>query len=480
MHRSSRNASVAAWLWIATGFGLWSCSEAAPPSEHEPAPTLLELPVVTDRSALDPGVERDLDAALAAAKAAPESVEDRFALALFLDANSLLEPAYQAYQQTRQLDPGHARAAYHAARMLRALGRFEPAREQMERALELAPQVASVHRRSGEWWLQDGEFEAARAAFNRCRSLDSSQPDGTLGLARLALLNEDFESAEALAREVLEARPEVPYAHHLLGTALRDQGRGTEAEAAFAQAGDGVPVWNDPWVDEVEAHLSGSGRLLVEAQACLEKGLFEQACTRLVQLHAQTPDDVTVQGMWTAALTKLGRHEEALEMLLAARARQPEHFRIELNLAIVRWKQGKLDLAEQHLERSLVLNPAHEAVFMVQGQVLGDRGDREGAIRAFESALQLGGEPRRILPRLGKLQMDLQRWDVAVQTYARATAENPRDASLQATLAGCLAEFGDLPAARTSLSRARELDASLALLPMIEARLEELSGADQP
>jgi tetratricopeptide (TPR) repeat protein len=470
------------WLPATLCLTLWSCADSSAPGPVDGVANGIAIPLPSslDLTTLDPGVALAVEGARAAVDRAPQDAGLRLELGMILDANSMHEAARETYLQSTQLAPQQARAHYHGARMLRELGRFELSRESLERVLELAPQYAPAHRRSADWYLQAGEFDAAAAGFTRVCELKPDWPDGALGLAHLALLREETQKAAVLAGEVSTAHPKNTYAQYLLGCALRDLGHAAEAQEAFARAAGGTPRWRDPWVDEVEARLSGYSRIMVEAKACLEQGLFEEACKRLAILHAQTPDDVTVQGMWTAALTKLSRHDEALRMLLAAGARQPEHFRIELNLAIVRWKQGQLELAIEHLQRSIELNPSHGAVYMVQGQVLGEMKDRRGAIEAFETALRLGSAAQRVLPRIGRLQMAQQSWGPAAKTYQRAAKEMPRDASIQAALAGCLIEAGDRAGALAALARARQLDPHQKLLPMIEARMAELKPGKKP
>ena len=480
----SRDLSRHRCWWLAALLLAGGCGDPAPSGLVSSADVIesqrLAPPVLPEGTDLDPGVALVIEAALGKVREHPMDVGLRFELGMTFDANSLLEAASEAYEQTLQLDPRHARAHYHLAGKLRDLGRLKQAQASLERALELAPDYAAGHRRLGDWSTQAGELDAAERAFTRVSELQAEWPDGKLGLAHVALLREQPKRAAALAREVIAVHPQSTYAQHLLGSALRDLGQPAAAKEAFARAQGSVPLWRDPWLDEVEARLAGSSRLMVEAKACLAQGLYEEACERLTVLHAQDPDDVTVQGMWTAALTKLAKYDAALDLLLEARTRQPQHFRIELNLAIVRWKQGELDLAMQHLTRSVELNPTHEAVYMVQGQVLGERNDVKGAIGAFEKALSLGTDAQRVLPRIGRLQMALQEWGAAAEAYGRAVQAMPQDASMHATLAGCLVELGDLAGAKASLARARSIDPTEKLLGMIDARVAELNSGKQP
>jgi tetratricopeptide (TPR) repeat protein len=463
-------------------FVIWSCAESnvAPSAQGEGLSTEVGLPMAVDLHLLEPGVAQAVGARLEKVRESPAEAAPRFELGMVYDANSLYEAAQEAYSQTVQLDMEHGQAHYHSARMLRELGRLDESRLAIDRALELEPRYAPAHRRSAEWYLQSGDFDAAERGFTRVRELEPLWPDGILGLAHLALVRDDPQDAADMAREVIAAYPKSSYAQHLLGSALRDMGHPDEAEAAFALAAGGVPAWRDPWVDVVEARLSGHSLSMVAARTCLERGQFEEASERLAVLHARDPDDVTVQGMWTAALTGLERYDEALQMLMAARARQPEHFRIELNLAIVHRRRGDLDLSLEHVQRAIELHPGHPAVYMVQGRVLRDRQEAAKAITALEMALRLGEDPRRVIPRIGSLQVSLQRWADAAVTYERATQEMPEDASLQATLAGCLAEAGDHEGALAALSRARAIDPDHQLLSEVEARVAELKAGRRP
>ncbi|MFT5287156.1 MAG: tetratricopeptide (TPR) repeat protein [Planctomycetota bacterium] len=459
-----------------------ACSDSNVISSHddEPAKVTLSIPVAPNLSTLDAGVAFVVQRAIEQVRLAPESFEARFELGMTFDANSLFEAAVEAYEQTTQIAPAHAPAHYHGARMLRQLGRLEESRASIERALQLDLNYAPAHRRSADWFLQAGEFDAAERGFTRVHELEPGWPDGALGLARLALLRDEAQQAMDLASAVTATHPENTYAQHLLGSALRDLGRLDESETAFALSAGGVPSWNDPWVDQMETRLGGYSRIMFEAKACLDQGLYEEAVKRLAILQQQTPDDITLLGMWTAALTKLSRNEEALQLLLAARERGVKHFRLELNLATVRWKQSEFDLALEHIERSIELSPNHETIYLVQGQIFQAKNDPKNAITSFEMAMRLGSDQQRVLPRIGKLQMDLEHWDMAAITYTRAALLIPNDASIHATLAGCLTETGDRDGARVAIARAKQIDPSHKLIPMIEARMAELNEERNP
>lgn len=456
-------------------------SSAQTASDLSSAAVELEPPALeAGDSRLGEGLADAIAAALGDVRAAPGDPAPRFVLAQLYESNALLDLARVTYSQARVLAPEDARAAYHEARMLRELGDFDAARAALEVALELAPDYGPAWRLSGEWSMEGGDFSAAERAFTRAAQLMPELPDGQLGLAKAALARGDPAAAESWARQVLAAHPEERYGQYLLGSALRELGRLDEASRALARSEGWVPSWSDPWLDEAQSFVSGYNLRMREAKALLEAGRPDLSVERLVAIIADYPDDVTVQGMLTAALVGLERFDEAESMLAAARTRQPQHYRIALNQAIVRWKRGALDEALVELDRALALHPDHATALYVRAQVLAARrqpGDLAGAVAAYRAALVAGAEPRKLLPRLGQLEVALERYADAAETYAAAARELPDSASIQAYLSGARAEIGDFAGAREALLRARLLDPDHKLLATLELHIAQLEAA---
>ncbi|QDU68380.1 tetratricopeptide repeat protein [Engelhardtia mirabilis] len=323
-------------------------------------------------------------------------------LGMLLDAHALPAQAAEAYRMLLEREPRHPQAAFHLARCLYELGQLESAVEQLGLAIAQAPERAPAHWRLALWLGELGDLEGARAALERALVADPLDPSCYLASARIEL-----DAGEpALALAALQSAPpgllERPYARLLLARALAELGRPEDAERVRPE-GEAFHDWYDPWVDELEDLHVGRGAELGEALAALQAGRPQQALDLLEKLHADRPDDVTIQGMLAATHAALGHPEDALPMLEAAAARQPQHYRIALNRSINLQACGRVDEALDQAERAVALHPEHATSRFQLGRLRELLGHRDEAVSAYRSALRLGYPRQRVAPRLVRL-----------------------------------------------------------------------------
>jgi Flp pilus assembly protein TadD len=133
----------------------------------------------------------------------PDSAEAHAGLGLARFAQDRLEPARESLERAVELDPDSASALYWLAVVYDLLDRPDRARELAERAHAIAPKDARIVNNLGVSYLVNGEFERAEQAFRSAILLD----------------------------------PADPALHNNLGLALGRQGRYAEAMAAFRRAG---------------------------------------------------------------------------------------------------------------------------------------------------------------------------------------------------------------------------------------------------
>jgi Flp pilus assembly protein TadD len=133
----------------------------------------------------------------------PDSAEAHAGLGLARFAQDRLEPAREALERAVDLDPDSASALYWLAVVYDLLDRPDRARALAERARALAPNNAHIVNNLGVSYLVAGEFERAEQAFRAAILLD----------------------------------PEDAALRNNLGLALGRQGRYAEAMAEFRRAG---------------------------------------------------------------------------------------------------------------------------------------------------------------------------------------------------------------------------------------------------
>jgi serine/threonine protein kinase/tetratricopeptide (TPR) repeat protein len=122
--------------------------------------------------------------------------------------------------------------------LLQMTGEFELAEKNLRRAIELDPQGGAGQFSLGKLLFKTRRFEAALAAFDRARTLNSNFVDAHLRHARTALGMKKLDVAKRSFQRALELRADVHYVHYALGWIAQQQ---RDIEAAKQHYGAVTP-----------------------------------------------------------------------------------------------------------------------------------------------------------------------------------------------------------------------------------------------
>jgi len=215
--------------------------------------------------------------------------------------------------------------------------------------------------------------EAARAAYVR-----QSAPPDEFARAEAQRLDDEARARERRARlartNPLVAR--VSRAHEMVERAKRQM-----AEGRFAQA------LNDL-----------STALAIDPTFPAAKALAQEARKRA---NVEKAKDCWDKAHSAEAVNNL---ELALEMAAAAAEGDPSNPRYPVFAARLALRRGARDEARAHAEAALRAAPAHGPAHEVLGEVLVEQGDRAGAKREFERALELDPTLEGARDRLKRLR----------------------------------------------------------------------------
>jgi len=125
---------------------------------------------------------------------------------------------------------------YNLGVVLFEAGDDEAARRALERAAELAPEVATIHLQLGRVSLATGDRSTAAAAYRQAAALADDTPASWLAIAQGLALAGDLEVAEGLLRRALKVDPESAPAWNLLANLQAQQGRLTMARISYETA----------------------------------------------------------------------------------------------------------------------------------------------------------------------------------------------------------------------------------------------------
>src|SRR5437763_1334508 len=260
-----------------------------------------------------------------------------------------LKKALECFDHALALDPNYALAyagLADACTVLAEYGVAPPnvvrpkARAAVQRALELAPDLAEVHCASGALaFICDWDWPRAARDLRRAVELNPRSVTARQWLSYyLVFIEGRLEDGVAQARRALELDPLAPLLVMQLGMTLTGAGRYEEAVSSFRRAGELAPMM---------------------FQATIHLGLVFNHLGRSDEAIAPLEVAVTTSGRhpWTLAAlavcySSLGRvgDVEAIRDELVARARR-EHVQASI-LAIVAASLGRMDETFELLERA--------------------------------------------------------------------------------------------------------------------------------
>ncbi len=314
-------------------------------------------------------------------------------------------------------------------------GRLAEAAEAYRGLLACTPDWAEGWWRLGTLEYDRGSFAAARDAFSR---LIEHRPDHGLGylfrgLASLKLqhwpealddlrrsrdrgLGPDrrfhilaahseaaalcrlgrYDEAFPLLRQLVNADPENPRIHELLGVAVLRleypaEGLSDSAREAARRAGLAFSYAETRQIAEGRREFEK----LLEERPDLPHGRYAYG----VLLLADDPD---------AAVREFERELQ----------RDPRHLAALLQLASEMLQREERDQARHYIERALTVEPRSPAALGLKGRLLMEEGDAESAVRWVEEAVRLAPDNQKLHIQLARIYFRLGRREEALREQA--------------------------------------------------------------
>lgn len=221
---------------------------------------------------------------------------------------------------------------------------YTVARDALKHVIALTPDANAVFRAN----LQ---YDAARAS---------------IGLKDLKAAREQLELALSLNKNLVSARKELGIVYTRMGEKAKAQAELDALKELQAKCADSCSNSDE---------LAAAVKAVAGAIANPQQALFEQRRSP-VFTRSEASDNSYVQAV---GLINEGRYAEAvttLEATLKALGQDPD---ILTYLGFANRKLRRFDVAEQHYRQALAIEPDHRAATEYYGELMVERGDREGA-----------------------------------------------------------------------------------------------------
>lgn len=266
--------------------------------------------------------------------------------------------------------------------------------------------------------------------------------DSLLTRARMQLFAGRFEAAHAAAQQALREDP-------------------ARAEAVLVMAAIAVEHGNGPGAEKLCATVAQAGHescwlALLEARVALLKQDQERARERALAACRLGTDDPHIANQLGVALSRTGRHAEAVGPFSQAVAGVPDNPDYRYNYGVALEFVGDLAGAERELRALVALQPGHARgwVSLVQLAAQPDPGWDAQLEALFEGSQD--AETRLMTGHaLARLAETREEWDAALQWLDRAKAAKAREVAHErgqaealvdaAIASGRAGNFGPLP-----------------------------------
>lgn len=344
--------------------------------------------------------------------------------------------------------------------------------------------AASLAVPPGDELLAHNELEPALLAYRAGLAMTGVSvelQERILGLLTVSV--ETWEEASRMGLEMMrsaERRPKVA-ARLVLAELAAEQGDLAGAAGLYAELADDAERADEAEDADGAALRAAELELAVGTPQALAQatGLLERVVARRLHPRAASmlANRYTAEGRWDD-LAQLERRwvAEAFDAMHEAQAR--------LRLAHIYLERlGEPGRAREELERAARIYPVDAELWLMLAEARRATGDRGGALRALDRALELGDEGQRAAAEalrpaiLAEASVDEEppsepeRGELDLAAQDRHGEEDQAEASYEAMLAvrpddaRALEALADLSYRRRDLVRARDLYARLAVLP---------------
>ena len=330
--------------------------------------------------------------------------------------------AIATLQQVIDGQPGNARAAMRLAELFEARGRWADAASVYERLMTTSPRMAPALRpRRATALVNAGRLDEARAIL---RELTAESP-GDAGIwylaAQAALRAGSLDEAEEAARRIVALDAADPRGPSALADVLVARG---EPARALDQL--------EPWLDR-----SAAGGLTADAEqmllpraahvfAALDRA--DRAVDVLERLARRVPDDADVKFELAAAYEQANRHADAEHLFREIVQADPAHALALNYLGYMLAERGeRLDEAVSLISRALAIEPGNPSYADSLGWAYFKQGRFDLAAEHLGKAAEGAATSSIIQDHYGDALFALKRYADAIDAWQRALAGDRGD-----------------------------------------------------
>ncbi|CAO3435758.1 hypothetical protein [Azospirillum endophyticum] len=361
-----------------------------------------------------------------------------------------MDSAEPLYRRVLQAEPQHADTLHLLGVLNHQRNNNTQAIDLIDKAIDLAPEVADYHANRGIVLQRLGRLEQAEAAQRQALECDPTHIGAHFNLGLVLAAQDRLAEAASHYAEAARLSPGLADAHLNLGAVLQGLDRSDEALKAHARAAELMPGDPRPWTNRAVSlrHLGrleeaadalrmaatlGSGTadpsaLSALAAAFQAAGRLEEAAEHYADALRFDPRDAFSLNGLGLCLKVLGQLDDAAACFDAATAIQPDHADALDNLGSVRNAQARHAEAESLHRAAIGHRPDFAGAWNNLGNARHAAGRTVEAWPAWHVALALDPTLPEAHTNLGNALRSAERFAEAEQSQRRAILLAPLEA----------------------------------------------------
>jgi putative PEP-CTERM system TPR-repeat lipoprotein len=370
------------------------------------------------------------------------------------------EDGCKLFEQAVEKDPRYIPAYWGLARCAAGRGRLDEARAELDKARTLE------EKNSGTWTLL-GDLERvtrrlpeAEVAYGYALKYKTDNLDALMGRAAIRIDNNKLAEASQDVDAAAKISGNHPAVNTLRGVIQFKQGKFAEAKTTFETALNTRPDYTPAvlWLGLTNFWQAN----------------YEQAARQFSQYLHDVPNATQVQALLALAQVRLGRGQEAEEILKALgniNIKDPQSLAL---IAQAHLSLGETDLAAIYLTKAVEQKPKAADLRVGLATTLSRKGKRAEAIEQLESAIQL--DPTMITADVLLIRQLVQdrQFDKALQTVESLEKKQPQNPITFNLKGAVYLAKNDFANARKAFEQASALETSPASAALNLAKLDLL------
>jgi tetratricopeptide (TPR) repeat protein len=327
------------------------------------------------------------------------------------EVNNNYAAAITSYARAAEIDPSFGHALCRLARLFRACGNSERARQFYDRIASLS-ECPSLALASAADFYVDNDLPAKALDFIHRHETELEQtPEGMTATGKSFLLTGEMQRAVAMFTRAVARGPADLETDFILGKAYLSTGEFSKACDVFNRLVKYRPDYTRYYALLGAAYRS-SGRLMESLQVLENTIKTDQ-------------DNLPVLVNLSQTYFELGWYQKALQLLLHAQELNPDVPDICVNLGAVYWFMGKHTEADAMLAKAAAMKKNAQSALNNEANTYLLGGDVHKAISTYKKAEKIGGKNETVLINLANAYYSLNEFAQAAAYYEEVIAISP-------------------------------------------------------